>query len=90
MGVPKIKSATHFRETLYETLREVSEGDFQIISNKNGHNVVLISQEDYNKLLDECEVQRAIALGVSALEAGKSVSHKKASIKLQKLKNSWK
>ena len=90
MGIPKIKSATHFRETLYETLREVCEGQFQIISNQNGQNVVLISQEDYNKLLEECETQRSIALGVLDLDSGKSVSHKKATATLRKLKASWK
>jgi prevent-host-death family protein len=90
MGIPKIKSATHFRDSLYETLKEVSEGESHIVTNKNGRNVVLISQENYNRLLDECQVLRSIATGVADLDAGRTLTHKQATTELRKLKSSWK
>jgi prevent-host-death family protein len=89
MGLPKIKSATNFRDSLYETLKEVAEGEPHIVTSKNGRNVVLISQDKYNKLLDECQVLRAIATGVADLESDRTITHKQAAAKLQKLKLSW-
>ena len=90
MGLPKIKSATNFRDSLYETLKEVAEGESHIVTSKNGRNVVLISLDEYNKLLDECQVLRAIATGVADLDSERTVTHKQASAKLRKLKSSWK
>lgn len=90
MGLPKIKSATNFRDSLYETLKEVAEGESHIVTSKNGRNVVLISLDEYNKLLDECQVLRAIGMGVADLDSERTVTHKQASAKLRKLKSSWK
>ncbi len=90
MGLPKIKSATNFRDSLYETLKDVADGESHIVTSKNGRNVVLISQDEYNKLLDECLVLRAIAAGVADLDSDRTVTHKQAAAKLRKLKSSWK
>jgi prevent-host-death family protein len=90
MGLPKIKSATNFRDSLYETLKDVADGESHIVTSKNGRNVVLISQDEYNKLLDECLVLRAIAAGVADLDSDRMVTHKQAAAKLRKLKSSWK
>lgn len=90
MGIPKIKSATAFRENLYETLKDVTDGNTYVVTQKEGKNIVLISQEDFNVLLDEREVLRSISLGISDLEEGKKVKHQDAVASLRKLKNKWK
>jgi prevent-host-death family protein len=90
MGVPKIKSATKFRENLYETLKEVVEGETYIVTYKGEKNVVLISQDDFNQILDECDLLRSIAIGISDLEEGATLPHKKAVGHLRKIKGKWK
>lgn len=88
--IPKTKSATVFRKDLYETLKEVSEGDVCLVTQKQGDNVVLISQGEYNKILSEREVLRAISSGVADIEEGKAHSHKSAVARLRKLQAKWK
>lgn len=90
MGLPKIKNATQFRESLYETLRKVSEGELHMITQKDNEPVVMISKKEFDRLNDEREVLRAIALGVADLEAGRSLSHQEAKARFQALKAKWK
>ena len=88
--IPKVKNATQFRETLYETLKKVAEGETHLITQKESEPVVLISQKDFNRLSEEREMLRAIAIGTSELEAGKSISHRDALRRLKALKVKWK
>lgn len=90
MGTPKIKSATSFRTDLYDTLKEVSEGSPQIITHKQGDPVLLVSKEEYDKLIDEKEALKKMAIAMAELEAGKEISHKKALTFLKELKSKWK
>ena len=90
MGIPKVKNATQFRETLYETLKKVAEGETHLITQKESEPVVLISQKDFNRMTEESETLRAIAIGASELDAGKSVSHREALTRLKALKSKWK
>jgi prevent-host-death family protein len=90
MGTPKVKSATSLRSDLYETLKEVSEGEPQIITHKQGDPVLLVSKEKYDELLDQSDALRKMAVGLSQIESGKGISHKKAIQKLQSLKKKWK
>ena len=75
MKMPKIKSATEFRNSLYETLNEVAHGDPQVITHKRGEAVVLISQEKFNAIIDEKDVLREIAAGTAELDAGLGIPH---------------
>ena len=88
--IPKTKSATVFRKDLYDTLKEVSEGSIYLVTQKQGDNVVLIAQEQYNKILSEREVLRAISAGVADIETGKTHAHKAAVSRLRKLQSRWK
>ena len=88
--IPKTKSATVFRKDLYDTLKEVAEGEIYLVTQKQGDNVVLIAQEEYNKILNEREVLRAISAGVADIESGNTHSHKKAVSRLRKLQFKWK
>jgi PHD/YefM family antitoxin component YafN of YafNO toxin-antitoxin module len=90
MGLPKTKSATVFRQDLYETLREVANGTPCLVTQREGDNVVLISQAVYNKMLEEQEVLRNIAAGVADLDAGRVMTHKAAVARLRKLQGKWK
>lgn len=75
MKMPKIKSATELRSSLYETLSEVAHGDPQVITHKRGEAVVLISQEKFNKIIDEKDVLREIAAGTAELDARLGIPH---------------
>jgi PHD/YefM family antitoxin component YafN of YafNO toxin-antitoxin module len=90
MPTPKIKSATAFRGDLYETLKEVGKGTLYLVTQKEGDPVVLISQAEYNRLLEEQSVLRNIAAGVADLELGRVVPHKTAISRLRKLQEKWK
>ncbi len=90
MGTPKVKSATSLRNDLYETLKEVANGEPQIITHKQGEPVLLVSKEDYDKLLNESDSLKKMAIGLSQIEANEGLSHKKALQKLKALKKKWK
>ena len=90
MGTPKIKTATSLRSELYETLKEVSEGEAQMITHKQGDPVLLVSKQEYDRLLDEKETLRKMSLGLLQHESGEGISHKNALKKLKALKNKWK
>jgi PHD/YefM family antitoxin component YafN of YafNO toxin-antitoxin module len=89
--IPKVKTATAFRKEMYETLKWVAqESEIVLVTQKEGENVVLISQDEYNKIIGEREVLRAISEGVTALDEGRSLSHKEALARLKKLQAKWK
>jgi prevent-host-death family protein len=90
MKMPKIKSATDVRKHLYDTLKEVSEGDPQIVTHRQGEAVVLISQRRFNALIEEKEVLEEIALGVADLKAGNTVTHEEALKQLREHQRKWK
>lgn len=90
MGSPKIKSATALRKDLYETLKEVSAGEPQIVTHKQGEPVVLLAKEDYDSILDEREALRKMTIGLSQIESGKGISHSEALRKLKAMKAKWK
>ncbi|MCB0368624.1 MAG: type II toxin-antitoxin system Phd/YefM family antitoxin [Bdellovibrionales bacterium] len=90
MAIPKIKSATSLRNDLYETLKEVSEGDPQLITHKQGDPVILVSKEAYDKIIAESESLRKMAIGLTQIEAGEGLSHKRALQEIKELKKKWK
>ena len=90
MSIPKIKNATQFRETLYDTLKKVAEGELHLITQKENDPVILISQKDFDQLNKERETLRSIAIGAAELDAGKSTSHRDAVTRLKALKSKWK
>ena len=90
MKMPKIKSATELRNSLYETLHEVASGDPQLITHKRGEAIVLISQEKFNKLIDERETLKDINLGLTELDKGEGISHEEAVSNLKARREKWK
>lgn len=88
--IPKTKTATSFRQDLYDSLKAVADGDTLVVTQKQGGNVVLISQDEYNRILGERELLRSIATGVGDLEAGRKHDHKDAVSRLKKIQSKWK
>ena len=89
LGLNK-KNASRFRSDLFDTLKKVSEGQPHIVTHSGGEPVVLISQSEFDALIDEREFLRDVSIGVSELDAGKGVSHAKAIKKFDKMKKRWK
>ena len=88
MGLPKVKTSSEFRENLSETINDVNNGIDHIISHKTG-NIVLISELSYAKIVKELKDLKQIALGISEIDSGKSISHTKAKAMLISLKKKW-
>lgn len=82
MKVKKTMPATNLREELYDTLKKVSGGDSLVITHKQGAPVVLLSQDELNKIEEENEVLRQIAIGATSSE---KISHADAIKRLRKI-----
>lgn len=90
MKIPKIRSATELRSNLFETLKEVQEGDPQLITHTKGSDgVILISQSRLNAILEENEVLKAISRGVADVEAGRVVTHSEAKRRITAMQAKW-
>ena len=90
MSIPKVKKASNFRADLFETLKEVSNGEKHLVTHNSGDPVVLISQKEYNSLLDKFDLLKEISLGAHELDSGKWVSHDDALKQIESMKNKWK
>jgi len=55
MGSPKITKPSELREDLYNALDRVSKGERYIVPTKSG-DVVLISKQEYDCLIDDLEL----------------------------------
>lgn len=90
MKVPKVKSATELRANLFETLRDVQEGETQLITHTKGSDgVILISQAKLNALLEENDTLKSIAQGRADVASGRTVSHAEASSRVKKMQAKW-
>ena len=90
MSIPKIKKASNFRADLFETLKDVSNGEKHLVTHSSGDPVVLISQKEYNSLLDKFELLKEISLGAHELDNDKWFSHEEALNEFSKLQSKWK
>lgn len=90
MKIPKTQSASDLRANLFETLREVQEGEPQLITHTKGSDgVVLISQTRLNSILEENDVLKAIAQGRAEIKAGKAVPQKDVERNMEKIFKKW-
>jgi len=90
MGTPKIKNASNFRSELFDTLKDVANGEAHIITHSAGEPIVLIAKSVYDVMLDERELLREVSLGVEELDSGKGISHTDALKRFHKMKARWK
>jgi PHD/YefM family antitoxin component YafN of YafNO toxin-antitoxin module len=90
MGTPKVKNASNFRAELFDTLKEVSNGEAHMITHGAGEPVVLIAKSEYDALLDEREFLRDVAIGAEQVKSGKGIPHSEALKRFKKMKARWK
>jgi prevent-host-death family protein len=90
MKIPKTQSASDLRANLFETLREVQEGDPQLITHTKGTDgVVLISQSRLNAILEENDVLKAINKGRSDVAAGRVHTLPEMKEHLREMQTKW-
>ncbi len=83
MGLPKVKSATELRGDLFSTIQDVLKGKIQIITHKDGDSV-LLSKNQYDKLMDKIETLEGISRGLKDLTEGKVYSQNEVYKNLKK------
>lgn len=74
MSKTKRKTITELRNTLFETFDEVVAGETQLISHKNGTEVAMVSVERIEKLYDEIELHKNLAIGYAQALRGEGIS----------------
>lgn len=89
MKILKVQTATTLRERLFETLKDVSEGDPQLVTHRSGDEVVMISREKLNRILEENEALKAISKGRHEIQAGLGVSQADVKSRMQKKIKAW-
>jgi len=90
MKIPKIQTASDLRANLFETLREVQEGDPQLVTHTKGSDgVVLISQARLNSILEENDVLKAVAQGRAEIKAGKGIPQAEVERHMEKKFKQW-
>lgn len=70
MKIPKSKSITELRSSLFETFDEVIAGEPQVITHKNGSMVAMISVEKIEELYDQIELHKNLAIGYAQAMRG--------------------
>lgn len=90
MKIPKTQSASDLRANLFETLREVQEGDPQLITHTKGSDgVILISQARLNAILEENDVLKSINKGRTDVAAGQVLSMTEMKESLREMQTKW-
>ena len=74
MSNPKRKTITELRNSIFETFDEVVSGETQLITHKNGSMVVMVSVDQIEKLNEEVELHKNLAIGYAQALRGEGVS----------------
>lgn len=74
MKIPKSKSITELRSTLFETFDEVIAGETQVITHKNGSMVAMISVDKIEELYEEIDLHKNLAIGYAQAMRGEGIS----------------
>jgi prevent-host-death family protein len=72
---PKTKSRSRFRKELEETLSDAARGQTYVITQRGQPDFVVLSGKEYDRIVDEVRVFRAIADGMSDIAAGRVYTH---------------
>lgn len=83
MKIPKSKSITELRNSLFETFEEVATGEPQIITHKNGQMVALISLDKIEEMNNEIELHKNLAIGYAQALRGEGVTTSELKKKLK-------
>jgi len=84
MKKPKRKTITELRNTLFETFDEVAAGETQFISHKNGTEIAMVSVDKIEKLYNEVELHKNIAIGYAQALRGEGINTNNLKERLKK------
>lgn len=74
MKIPKSKSITELRSSLFETFDEVIAGEAQVITHKNGKMVAMISIDQIEDLYDQVDLHKNLAIGYAQAMRGEGIT----------------
>ena len=74
MSHPKRKTITELRGSLFETFDEVVAGETHVITHKNGSMVAMIPIDAVEKMRDEIELHKNLAIGYAQAIRGEGIS----------------
>lgn len=74
MSNPKRKTITELRNSIFETFDEVVSGETQLITHKNGSMVAMVPFDQIEKLNDEIELHKNLAIGYAQALRGEGIS----------------
>lgn len=75
--IPKSKTITELRNTIFETFDELIAGESQVITHKNGSMVAMISVDKIEGLYEEINLQKNLAIGYAQAMRGEGVTSPK-------------
>lgn len=78
------KTITELRNTLFDTFDEVVAGETQVISHKNGTEIAMVPVDKIERLQDEIELHKNLAIGYAQALRGEGVSTSALKEKLKK------
>lgn len=70
----KRKTITELRNTLFETFEEVVAGETQLITHKNGSMVAMVPVDQIEKMNEEIELHKNLAIGYAQALRGEGIS----------------
>lgn len=74
MKIPKSKSITELRNSLFETFDEVVAGEPQIITHKNGSVIAMVPLSTIEEMSSEILLHKNLALGYAQALRGEGIS----------------
>ena len=80
----KRKTITELRNSLFETFDEVVSGESQLITHKNGSMVAMVPADQIEKLNEEIELHKNLAIGYAQALRGEGISSSSLKEKLRK------
>jgi hypothetical protein len=87
---PQNKSLSSLRKDLDGTLRSVVLGKTYRVARVHGGEVVLMSRTEYDRLVEDKTLERAIAIGKAELDAGLGIPHAEVVARLKRSMSKWK
>ena len=80
----KRKTITELRNSLFETFDEVVAGETQFITHKNGSMVAMVPADQIEKMSEEIELHKNLAIGYAQALRGEGVSSSTLKDRLKK------
>ena len=83
MIITQQKSITELRNTLFETFEQVVSGTPQMITHKNGQKLAMVSEDTINRLNEQVELHKNLAIGYAQALRGEGISSDQLKNKLK-------